>query len=83
MEIDSTPFDMVVRLDNGVVGRVDLTGLVDAATCSVTAAVLRPPTTLVDASFLLARSVTLAPMRPGWAEALRLERSTGTWRPRH
>jgi hypothetical protein len=75
MEIDSTLFDVLVRLDQGVVGRVELTGLVDVATRSVTAAVLRPTTKSVDAALLLARSVTPAPMRPGWSQALRLERS--------
>jgi hypothetical protein len=66
---------VLVRLDQGVVGRVELTGLVDVATRSVTAAVLRPTTKSVDAALLLARSVTPAPMRPGWSQALRLERS--------
>ncbi|MFB7084788.1 integrase [Streptomyces sp. NPDC056296] len=75
MEIDSTPFDALVRLDQGVVGRVELTGLVDVATRTVTAAVLRPTTKSVDAALLLARSVTPAPMRPGWTDALRMERS--------
>ncbi|MEV5880011.1 integrase [Streptomyces sp. NPDC052101] len=80
MEIDSTPFDALVRLDRGVVGRVELTGLVDVATRTVTAAVLRPTTKSVDAALLLARSVTPAPMRPGWTDALRLERSVLPYR---
>lgn len=75
MEIDSTPFDVLVRLDNGVVDRVELVGMVDVATRSITAAVLRPTTKSVDAALLLARSVTPAPMRPGWPEALRMEHS--------
>jgi hypothetical protein len=41
----------------------------------VTAAVLRPTTKSVDASVLLARTVTPEPMRPGWAEALAMARS--------
>jgi hypothetical protein len=32
MEIDSTPLDVMVLLDDGVVGRVDLTGIIDVAT---------------------------------------------------
>lgn len=44
MQIDSTPLDVLVRLDDGVVGKVELTGMVDVATRTVTAAVLRPPT---------------------------------------
>lgn len=75
MEIDSTPFDVLVRLDNGVVDRCELVGMVDVATRSITAAVLRPTTKSVDAALLLARSVTPAPMRPGWPEALRMEHS--------
>jgi hypothetical protein len=75
MQIDSTPLDVLVRLEDGVPGRVDLTGMVDVATRSVTAAVLRPTTKSVDASVLLARTVTPEPMRPGWAQALAMSRS--------
>src|ERR1035441_9618678 len=75
MEIDSTPLDVMVMLDNGLPGRVELTGMVDLATRTVTAAVLRPTTKSVDASLLLARTVTPEPMQPGWAEALSMTRS--------
>ena len=75
MQIDSTPLDVLVRLDNGVPDRVDLTGIIDVATRTVTAAVLRPTTRLVDASVLLARTVTPEPMRPGWPEAMRMSES--------
>jgi hypothetical protein len=75
MEIDSTPLDVLVLLDKGVPGRVELTGMVDLATRSVTAGVLRPTTKSVDASLLLAHTVTPEPMRPGWAEALQMSRS--------
>jgi putative transposase len=75
MQIDSTPLDVMVVLDDGVVGRVELTGMIDVATRTVTAAVLRPTTKAVDASVLLARTVTPAPMRPGWVDALRMSRS--------
>jgi hypothetical protein len=37
--------------------------------------VLRPTTKAVDASLLLAKSLTPEPMRPGWADALRMSRS--------
>jgi hypothetical protein len=66
MQIDSTPLDVMVLLDEAVTARVELTALVDVATRSITAAVLRPSTKAVDASALLARSVTAEPMRPGW-----------------
>ena len=75
MQIDSTPLDVLVRLDGGVTGRVDLTGIIDVATRTVTAAVLRPTTKWVDASVLLARTVTPEPMRPGWPRAMRMSES--------
>ena len=74
-EIDSTPLDVRVVLDDGTVDRVELTGLVDLATRTLAAAVLRPTTKAVDAALLLARALTPEPMRPGWADALRLTRS--------
>ena len=75
MQIDSTPLDVLVLLDNGVTGRVELTAMVDVATRTLSAAVLRPTTKAVDASVLLARTVTPELMRPGWVEALRMSRS--------
>ncbi|MCO6004032.1 Mu transposase C-terminal domain-containing protein [Actinoallomurus purpureus] len=75
VQIDSTPLDVAVVLDDGVVGRVELTGMVDVATRTVAAAVLRPTTKAVDASLLLAKAMTPEPMRPGWPEALRMSRS--------
>ena len=74
VQIDSTPFDVMVLLDDGGPGRAELTGMVDLATRTVTAAVLRPTTKSVDASLLLARTVTPEPMRPGWSEALSMAR---------
>jgi putative transposase len=58
-----------------VIARVELTGMIDVVTRTATAAVLRPTTKSVDASVLLARTLTPEPMRPGWAEALRMSRS--------
>ena len=75
MEIDSTPLDVMVRLDDGVEGRVELTGMVDVATRTVTAVVLQPTAKSADASVLLARTVTPEPMRPGWAKALAMSAS--------
>ena len=42
VQIDSTPLDVLVLLDDGVPGRVELTGMIDVATRMVPAAVLRP-----------------------------------------
>ncbi|RSS89166.1 integrase [Streptomyces sp. WAC05292] len=75
MQIDSTPLDVLVRLDDGIAEKVELTAMVDIATRSITAAVLRPTTKAADASALLARSVTPEAMRPGWSEALRMSHS--------
>ncbi len=75
MEIDSTPLDVLVVHDDGTVDTVELTGIVDIATRTLAAAVLRPSTKAVDAALLLARAMTPEPMRPGWADALRMSRS--------
>ncbi|MYS57150.1 DDE-type integrase/transposase/recombinase [Streptomyces sp. SID6013] len=75
MQIDSTPLDVLVRLDDGIAEKVELTALVDIASRSITAAVLRPTTKAADASALLARTITPETMRPGWPEALRMSRS--------
>ncbi|GED88244.1 Mu transposase C-terminal domain-containing protein [Streptomyces sp. 6-11-2] len=75
MQIDSTPLDVLVLLDNGVTGKVELTAMVDVATRTLTAAVLRPTTKSVDASVLLARTVTPELMRPGWKDVLSMSRS--------
>jgi putative transposase len=65
MQIDSSPLNIAVRLDNGVIDRVELTWMIDLATRTIPAAVLRPATKAVDAALLLARSLTPEPMRPG------------------
>ncbi|MFJ8793179.1 Mu transposase C-terminal domain-containing protein [Streptomyces sp. NPDC102462] len=75
MEIDSTPLDVLVVHDDGTVDTVELTGIVDIATRTLAAAVLRPSTKAVDAALLLARAMTPEPMRPGWADALLMSRS--------
>lgn len=74
-QIDSTPLDVAVILDDGVVGRVELTALVDVATRTIAAAVLRPTTKGVDAALLLARAMTPEPMRPGWSDAVQMAHS--------
>ena len=75
VQIDSTPLDVLVLLDDGVPGRAELTGMIDVATRVVPAAVLRPSTRSVDASVLLARALTPEPVRPGWPEALKMAHS--------
>ncbi len=75
VQIDSTPLDVLVLLDDGVPGRVELTGMIDVATRVVPAAVLRPTTRSVDASVLLGRALTPESVRPGWPEALKMAHS--------
>ncbi|WP_431985433.1 Mu transposase C-terminal domain-containing protein [Streptomyces qinglanensis] len=75
MEIDSTPLDVMVVHDDGTVDRCEMTGLVDVATRTLAAVVLRPSTKAVDAALLLARAMTPEPMRPGWSDALKMSRS--------
>ena len=75
VQIDSTPLDVLVLLDDGVPGRVELTGMIDVTTRVVPAAVLRPTTKAADASVLLARALTPEPARPGWPEALKMAHS--------
>ena len=75
MQIDSTPLDVLVLLDDGVSGRAELTGIIDVATRTISAAVLQPTTRPVDASVLLARCLTPEPMRPGWSQALSMAHS--------
>lgn len=76
VQIDSTPIDVMVLLDNGVPVRADLTIVVDVATRTICAAVLRPVgTKAVDAALLLARMLVPEPMRPGWSTALQMSAS--------
>ena len=75
VQIDSTPIDVMVVLDDGLPVRADLTA-VDVATRTICAGVLRPVgTKAVDAALLLAKMLVPEPMRPGWANALRLSAS--------
>ncbi|MDH6112314.1 transposase InsO family protein [Kitasatospora sp. MAP12-15] len=73
VQIDTTPLDVLVVLDDGVTGRPELSIAVDLATRTICAAVLRPTgTKAVDAALLLAKTLVPEPMRPGWADALRM-----------
>ncbi|WP_341715664.1 Mu transposase C-terminal domain-containing protein [Micromonospora sp. FIMYZ51] len=74
-QIDSTPLNVRVVLDTGETDRVELTWMIDLATRTIPAAVLRPTTKAADAAVLLAKAMTPEPMRPGWVDALRMSRS--------
>ncbi|MGE2818041.1 integrase catalytic domain-containing protein [Mycobacterium heidelbergense] len=76
VQIDSTPIDVMVLLDNGTPVRADLTIAVDVATRTIPTAVLRSVgTKAVDAALLLAKMVVPEPMRPGWSAALQMSAS--------
>ena len=76
VQTDTSPLDVMVLLDDGVPGRVELTVVLDVCTRSICAAVLRPVgTKAVDAALLLAKMLVPEPMRPGWADALSMSRS--------
>ncbi|MGO4459900.1 Mu transposase C-terminal domain-containing protein [Streptomyces sp. M-16] len=71
VQIDTTPLDVLVVLEDGVTSRPELTIAVDLATRTICAAALRPAgTKAVDAALLLAKMLVPEPMRPGWADAL-------------
>ncbi|MGW7283134.1 transposase [Streptomyces sp. NPDC054844] len=73
--LDSTPLDALVVLDDGVVGRLELTAALDVATRS-SCGVLRPAgSKLTDVSVLLAQMMTPAVMRPGWPACLSMAAS--------
>ncbi len=76
VQIDTTPIDVMVLLEDGVSARAELTILVDLATRTIGSGLLRPHgTKAVDAALLLARALVPEPMRPGWADALRMRAS--------
>lgn len=75
-EVDSTPMDLLVIYPDGSTGRVDLTLMLDVATRTLCAAILRPVATKsVDAAVLLARALTPLPMQPGWSRSVSFSRS--------
>lgn len=73
VQVDSTRLDVMAVLDDGSLGRPELTIALDVATRSILAAVLRPEgTKAVDAAGLLAEMAVPHPARPGWPGALSL-----------
>lgn len=73
--LDSTPLDVLVALDDGVIGRMELTTAVDVATRGLWG-VLRPAgSKLTDVAVLLAQMMTPMVMRPGWDASLSMAAS--------
>ncbi|MEV5787471.1 transposase [Streptomyces sp. NPDC052287] len=76
VQIDTTRLDIMAVLEDGTLGRPELTIAVDVATRSILAAVLRPHSTkAVDAALLLAEMAVPHPARPTWPSALHLSRA--------
>jgi transposase InsO family protein len=76
VHIDSSPLDVIALFADGVTGRAELTIMVDIASRTLCAAVLRPVAAkAIDAALLLARALVPEPMRPGWDGALAITRS--------
>ncbi|MFJ8307703.1 MULTISPECIES: Mu transposase C-terminal domain-containing protein [unclassified Streptomyces] len=76
VQIDTTPLDVMAVMDDGVLGRTELTIAVDIATRTICAAVLHPAgTKAVDAALILARMVVPEPVRPNWDASLRMSAS--------
>ncbi|CAL9676924.1 hypothetical protein SUDANB176_07860 (plasmid) [Streptomyces sp. enrichment culture] len=73
VQIDTTRLDIMAVLEDGSLGRPELTIAVDVATRSILAAVLRPHSTkAVDAALLLAEMAVPHPARPAWPKSLHL-----------
>ncbi|GAA1234551.1 Mu transposase C-terminal domain-containing protein [Streptomyces rhizosphaericus] len=76
VQIDTTRLDIMAVLEDGSLGRPELTIAVDVATRSILAAVLRPHSTkAVDAALLLAEMAVPHTARPTWPAALHLSRA--------
>jgi hypothetical protein len=68
MQIGSTPLDVLVLLDDGVTGRVELTGMIDVATRTCRGAAADHP--LSGRQCAAGPQPHPEPMRPGWAVTL-------------
>jgi len=66
VQIDSTPLDVLIRYNDGNFGNAELTIMVDVASCSILAAVIRPyASKAVDLVMCLLRAVTSSRDLPG------------------
>lgn len=76
VQIDTTRLDIMAVLEDGSLGRPELTIAVDVATRSILAAVLRPHSTkAVDVALLLAEMAVPHPARLTWPSVLHLSRA--------
>jgi putative transposase len=65
VQIDTTDFDVMLRMPDGKPGRAELTIMLDVACRAVPAAILRPTTKSTDLVVLLARALVPYDNRPG------------------
>jgi putative transposase len=76
VQVDSSPFDVIVRMPDGSLGKVELTIMIDKATRSIMATSVKKKNTGTDVAAMLADAMTPPPLRPTGLPAL------DTWRLR-
>lgn len=76
VQVDSSPFDVIVRMPDGSPGKVELTIMMDKATRSIMATSVKKKNTGTDVAAMLADSMTPPPLRPTGLPAI------DTWRLR-
>lgn len=80
VQIDSSPWDVLVRREDGTIGRAVLTIMVDVATRSIIASSVRPDAAKgVDHAFLIAQCLVPRKLRPGSDELWRLTARRMPW----
>lgn len=80
VQIDSSPWDVLVRGEDGTATRAVLTIMVDVATRSIIASSVRATATKgVDHAFLLAQCLVPRPLRPGNEELWKLTERRMPW----
>lgn len=80
VQIDSSPWDVLVRSEDGSPSRASLTIMVDIATRSILAVSVRAEATKgVDHAYLLAQCMVPRPLRPGNEELWRLTARRMPW----
>jgi putative transposase len=76
VQVDSSPFDVIVRMPDGSPGKVELTIMIDKATRSIMATSVKKKNTGTDVAAMLADTLTPPPLRPTGLPAI------DTWRLR-
>lgn len=75
VEVDSTPLNIMALMPDGSTGKVDLTAMIDVATRTPLALIVRPTAAKgVDAALLLAKAVTPLREIPDWDDLVDMAR---------